>query len=313
MGTVHRLDPGPDTDLRAAVEAFLDTVTNANTRRSYGIALGALTAECEPGAPLGVLEGEAGADRVAAWFANTWGTAAPATANARLGALKAATAWWRTQGWLTGDPLRRIRTRRVARERSRALDRASVEALLRREDIAIRERVLWRMLYETAARAQELLDLDVADLDTPRRRALVRRKRGAADAVFWQTGTARILPRLLKGRASGPVFLTDRRARVALPAGDLDPATGRARLSYRRAAEIFEETTRDLPGGPWELHQMRHSALTHAAEDGASAPMLMALSGHTSIASLAQYATPSDEAVARWQAERDPANRRRGR
>ncbi|MGP3920554.1 hypothetical protein [Nonomuraea sp. 10N515B] len=46
------------------------------------------------------------------------------------------------------------------------------------------------------------------------------------------------------------MFLTDRRARVVLPPGDVDPGSGRARLSYRRAAELFEDATAQLPGGP---------------------------------------------------------------
>lgn len=81
--------------------------------------------------------------------------------------------------------------------------------------------------------------------------------------------------RLLDGRQAGPLFLTERRARVELPPADLDPATGRARLSYRRAAESFEHTT-EHPGGPWTLHQLRPSALTHAAEDGANTSTLLA-------------------------------------
>ena len=52
---------------------------------------------------------------------------------------------------------------------------------------------------------------------------------------------------------------------------DLDPDTGRARLSYRRAAEVFKEAT-----GGWTLHQLRHSRLTHLAEAGIALPILMA-------------------------------------
>ena len=48
---------------------------------------------------------------------------------------------------------------------------------------------------------------------------------------------------------------------------------------------------------------------THAAEDGASTPMLMKMSGHTSVRSLAKYARPSAEALARWRAQTDPAAR----
>lgn len=116
----------------------------------------------------------------------------------------------------------------------------------------------------------------------------MRRKDGAADIVVWRTGTARLLPRLLKGRKTGPLFLTDRRARVQLPPGDIDPDSGRARLSYRQAAALFKAATGDMPGGPWTLHQLRHSALTHAAEEGASTSTLLAYSGHTSVASLAR-------------------------
>jgi integrase len=167
------------------------------------------------------------------------------------------------------------------------------------------------MLYETAARASEVLALDVDDLDLRNRSAKVRRKAGAVDVIVWQTATARLLPRLLKRRRTGPVFCTDRRARVQLPPGDLDPASGRARLSYRRAAELFTQATAGCPGGPWTLHQLRHSALTHAAEAGANTATLLAYSGHTSVASLARYARVSPEALARWQARRDPARRRR--
>ncbi|MFD1503268.1 hypothetical protein [Streptosporangium lutulentum] len=51
--------------------------------------------------------------------------------------------------------------------------------------------------------------------------------------------------------------------------------------------------------------------MTHAAEDGASTSTLPAYSGHTSVASLARYARVSGEALARRQAGRDPAARRR--
>jgi integrase len=37
--------------------------------------------------------------------------------------------------------------------------------------------------------------------------------------------------------------------------------TGHARLSYRRAEEIFRAAS-----GGWTLHQLRHSAITHLAE-----------------------------------------------
>jgi integrase len=118
------------------------------------------------------------------------------------------------------------------------------------------------------------------------------------------------------------VFLTERRARVALAAADLDPASGRARLSYRRAEELFTELTRPIAhpnitdphllatAQPWTLHDLRHSALTHAAETGANTSTLLAFSGHTSVVSLARYTRVSPEALTRWQTQRDPHRRR---
>ncbi|WP_084514277.1 tyrosine-type recombinase/integrase [Nocardia acidivorans] len=66
-----------------------------------------------------------------------------------------------------------------------------------------------------------------------------------------------------------------------------------------------------LTRGPFTLHQLRHSKLTHAAEDGASTPMLMRMSGHSSVRSLVKYARPSAESLMAWQAKTDPPARLR--
>lgn len=208
--------------------------------------------------------------------------------------------YWQRQGWLAADFFRMLVRRRPRPDRAQALSRSEVDQLLTRKDISLRERALWRMLYETAARSAEVLVLDVEDLDLPNRCARVRRKGGAIDIVVWQTGTAR----LLQGRTTGPVFVTERKARVQLPAADLDDR-GRARLSYQHAEELFTKAS-----GGATLHQLRHSALTHDAEDGTGTPMLMRRSGNASVRSLARSARVSAEALMRHQAERDPARRR---
>jgi hypothetical protein len=71
-----------------------------------------------------------------------------------------------------------------------------------------------------------------------------------------------LLTWLLAGRPCGPLFLTDRRAPASAAAGDVCPVTGRARMSYRRAAEIFTGCTRPLDpaGHGWTLHQLRRPA-----------------------------------------------------
>jgi len=293
----------------AAIGAYLATLNHpetAGTRRVYDSTLRQLRTHLGDDRPVAVLDEPDTATHLAGWFTGRWGTRAPATFNRNLDALRSAIGYWRDQEWITLDPTRPLRRRNRAPDRTKALSKADIEQLLTREDHALREKTLWRMLYETAARASEVLALDIEDLDLRNRCAKVRRKGNAVDVIVWQTTTARLLPRLLKGRTLGPVFCTNRRARLPLSTTDLDPVTGRARLSYRRAAELFTTAT-----GGATLHQLRHSALTHAAEGGANTSTLLAYSGHTSVASLARYARVSPQALSRWQQQRDPATRHR--
>jgi integrase/recombinase XerD len=282
-------------------------------------ALGRQLAEIAPAAAgdIAALGAPAGTIALEAAFASAFGALAPATRARHLSALRSALAWWTKAGWLDGDPTAGWARPKVPVDTTRALTRAQVAAIWRL-DVPLRDKALWRMLYETAARAEEILGLDVPDLDLPSKRGRTVSKGGTTDWVHWQTGTAMLLPRLLAGRRQGPVFLTARKpARVAASV-DLCPVTGHARLSYRRAAESFELATRPLasPGEleelhGWTLHQLRHSLLTHEAEDGTSTPMLLARSRHASVRSLERYARPGPEAVARHVARTDPAARRR--
>jgi integrase len=303
MATIRRLPRAAgDMTLGRVADAYVATLSGAeqaSTRRTYGRVLCWIVTEFGSEASPDI-----DAERFAGWFGARWGDRAPSTWNVSLDAIRSAAAYWQRQGWIAADPSRMLKRRKPRPDRARALSHAEVEQLLTREDIGIRERVLWRMLYETAARSAELLALNVEDLDLPNRRAKVRRKGGAIDVIVWQTGTARLLPRLLKGRKSGPLFVTERKARVQLPAADLDEH-GHARLSYQQAEALFSGAS-----GGATLHQLRHSALTHDAELGTGTPMLMARSGHTSVRSLAKYARVSVEALQRHQVERDPARRR---
>jgi integrase len=303
VAAVRRITAVPAVTLGQAADAYLAALSGAeqaSTRRTYGRILRWVVTEFGAGASPDEIDPE----RFAAWFGRQWAARSPSTWNVSLNAVRSAAAYWMRQGWLAADFSRMLERRRPRPDRSRALSRADVEQLLTREDVGIRERTFWRMLYETAARSAEVLALDVGDLNLSNHCARVRRKGGSIDIIVWQTGTARLLPRLLKGRKSGPVFVTERKARVPLPAADLDPS-GRARLSYQQAAALFSGAS-----GGATLHQLRHSALTHDAELGTGTPMLMARSGHTSVRSLAKYARVSAEALQRHQAERDPARRR---
>ena len=307
MGNVTRLRAGQDMTVAGAADKYLAHVhatRSARTWRAYGLTLGKLT---EAFGELGVAALDP--DAVAEWFTGRWGKGSAQGWNANRAALTSAAAWWRDQPDIpvTGDPFSRIGRRAVPPDRSRALDRAAIEKLITSQRIPLRERCFWSLLYDSAARSAEVLRLNVEDLDLANHRVRVTRKGGGHDVIVWKTRTARLLGNYLEGRQSGPVFVTGRAAKsdALIGPGDRDEH-GRARLSYERAEALFRECS-----GGATLHQLRHSALTHDAEDGASTPLLMTKSGHSSIRSLAKYARPSTEALAAWQARTDRT--RRGR
>lgn len=211
-------------------------------------------------------------------------------------------------GWVQPDAVRALERRHVVEDHGRSMSRAEVERILTRRNVGVRDRALWRMLYETAARANEVLGLNVEDVDLSAKRAVTIRKGGDRDVLHFQTGSARLLPKVIAGRTSGPLFLALRPPmQTRAPANtDLDLATDWARLSYRRAAEVFSAAADGRT-----LHQLRHSAITHLAEEGVPLPLLMAKSRHESLRTLQRYARPSVDAVSALTAAHDPASRRR--
>lgn len=136
-----------------------------------------------------------------------------------------------------------------------ARSKMAVHRLIARREVHLREKTLWRMLYETAGRSEEILGVNIEDLDLAARRCPVKakgarskaRRRGQAredfvlETVYLDAGTVRLLPRLLRGRNRGPVFVTHRRP---------GPARGRSSAratSARTPACSASPTARPAP------------------------------------------------------------------
>ncbi len=300
MGKLVRLAAGTPT-LATAVNAFFaDRDLAVTTRRTYAVTFNAMLEDCGP--QLAVTE--LSPQRLSKLLGDRWAQVAPRTWNARIAALQSLVRYCQRQGWLDADPTASLERHRVPRHESRAIAYDELDEMWSHADIALREKLLWRCLYSTAARASEILSLNIEDLDLGRKRAVVVGKGGHRESVVWDAGTARLLPRYLAGRKKGPVFVTHGRPNVVPAELDRSP-DGRARLSYQRAWAIFHATS----GGRWTLHQLRHSALTHLGEKGVASPLLMAKSRHRDPRTLARYVQPGVEAVARLTAEHDPARR----
>jgi len=283
VGAARQPDPvavtaarGGGITIAEAADAFLSSPRAAapSTRRAYAGVLDRMAAELGPGRLLSAVPGE----EIAGALRSLWGSSAPATWNRNRAAVVSWLSWCAAKKrWAAPQLPPEAERRKENNDATRAMPRARVERLLSRRDVPLREKTLWRMLYETAARASEILALNVEDLDLEQRRAAVRSKGGDTEFVYWDTGTAHLLPRLLRlpdgtSRASGPLFLAARRpvpARAPAPR-DLCPHTSRGRLGYDRARILFNKYT-----GGLDLHQLRHSAATHLGDQKVPLQLIM--------------------------------------
>ena len=300
MGKVVRLSGGTVT-LQDAVDAFLDHHDLArSTRRVYRASLAGLVAELGPATAVGELSGP----RLAGWFRDRHRAAAPATWNGNwppsappLAGGAAAAGW----------PATRPATLSVAATRSTAPGPSPA--------------VSW----------SSCLPAGISRCGSEPCGGCCMRPPLAPMSCWpwtwrtwiWPTGGPGCTARAARssgcsgrpGRPSSspacsPAGPADRHSWVTASQPARSPAwtwtrpAGGPGLSYRRAAELFQART------GWTLHQLRHSALTHAAEDGTNLPLLLARSRHASVRSLERYARPGPEAVARHLAQTDPARRR---
>lgn len=304
MGTVTKLRSSSGVAVGEAVLAFAEhlrtTPINAagtryaskHTLRAYTQAVRLVLPDEMPVAELAT---ETGATRLRTAFAERWGNAAPATRNAKRAALLKFLDYCQGAGLLdaAANPMAGIDPAGKAASTPRTRPRSEIAALIADEDHGLRERALWALLYESFARADEVLRLDIGDLDLRNRSARTTGKGGERALIMWDTGAAKLLARLIRGRTAGPVFVTSRRGKGEAT-GQIErehlATDGRKRLSYDRALELLKAAT-----GGWTLHDLRHSGISHALEDGVPMPVVMAKSRHRDLASFRRYANPSIE------------------
>ena len=226
-----------------------------------------------------------------------WGDKSPATWNARRAAVQSALNYFREQGWLPDDlnALGGVGREPEPAPPYRVRDRSAIDRLINSKRLPLRDRTLYSLLYSSAARCEEVLSLNIEDLDRANRRARTIRKGGDPGWLLYDTRTARLLGQYLGKRTRGPLFLSDRKpGDGTVPQRDIDPASGRRRISYATVARRLSDAT-----GGWTPHDLRHSRLTHAGEDGATEADLMNLSGHKDRRTLQRYLRPSLESTHR--------------
>jgi hypothetical protein len=207
-----------------------------------------------PIVPLALLDHADAGPRLADAVANRMSQAGVRTVNRELSALRSAIGWWQRREWIAADPTVALRQPGTRPAVVQPLTDGQLAALFR-ATAELREQAFWHLLLDTGAAAETLLGLDAHALDLSAGRAMS----AGTEILHWTSRTGDLLGWLLAGRRAGPVFLTDRRAPAGTRSADLCPLTGRGRMSYRRAAEIFAAHTRklDSAGKGWMLHQLR--------------------------------------------------------
>jgi integrase/recombinase XerD len=210
-----------------------------------------------PVVPLALLDEPTTGERLDAQFTARTAMADVRTANRELSALRSAAGWFREQDWIRSDPTAGLRHRHPDVV-GVPLSKEQVDALFLLP-VSLREHALWRVLHDSGVSVTEVLSLDADRLDLSRHRSRPRSSDPLPGSdIEWREGTSQLLRWLLAGRTWGPVFVTGRRAPVRATAANVVRVTGQARMSYRRAAEIFATLTRplDADGRGWTLHQL---------------------------------------------------------
>ena len=190
------------------------------------------------------------------------------------------------EGVVPADAAHGVRPPRPARRLPKALPVDDVVAILEEAKAgdhprALRDRALLELLYSCGARITEATSLDVDDLDTDARTALLRGK----------GGKERLVP--VGGPAVGAIEAYLVRGRPALvtrstPALFLNARGGR--LTRQGAWQVLADTAeRAGIGTAVSPHTLRHSFATHLLDGGADVRVVQELLGHASVTTTQVY------------------------
>lgn len=169
--------------------------------------------------------------------------------------------------------------------------------------LGLRDRAMLECLYATAMRRGELVGLELADVDLPRRYLTLRETKNRWDRVV-PTGERaaawlaeyldRSRPQLVIGEDPGAVFL----------------AANGERLGVKwLSAQVHHYLDASGVGKPGSCHLFRHSAATLMLEGGADVRYVQELLGHRNLSSTHLYTRVAPERLAAVHAACHPGAR----
>nr|WP_241787888.1 hypothetical protein [Streptomyces sp. PRh5] len=164
---------GKALTVRTAADVFLDSLDNPNTLRSYGVGVGKTAGRLGEDRPLSMVAD----DEIGEALELLWGTSAVNTWNARRAGVLSWLGWCAERGYDSPAVPAWVKRLTPPDSETPARSKMAVDRLIARRDVHLREKTLWRMLYETVARAEEILGVNIEELDLAGRRAPVKAKR----------------------------------------------------------------------------------------------------------------------------------------
>ncbi|MHB8751602.1 MAG: tyrosine-type recombinase/integrase [Aggregatilineales bacterium] len=220
-------------------------------------------------------------------FLATFNPLRPATRAHKQAALASFFAWAVRNGLLASNPMDLVERVKLADPQPRALKREQIEQIL----VVIpppqlRDRLLFRLLYETGLRVSEALALHVEDLDlTPDNEHLkVLGKGGRRRLVLLDDpALVKLLRRYLAHThyQHGPLFRAIKNGRGGS-------------LRYQSVQERWKRYCK-IAAVNCTLHQLRHSHATELVNGGVSLATVRKRLGHKNLQTTLRYAEQSDE------------------
>ncbi len=283
---------GPtDSDAADLVGQFLRSLevrgASEATRRSYASDLAQLDEWCRGrGTDLAALDRTA----VRAFAADLGRRGyAPATLARKLSTVRTLCRFLTERGVLPADPAQHLPGPRRRRRLPHALRPAEVDAICDAVAgagaLALRDRLVFELLYGCGLRSQELVDLSCDDVRTAQGELLVHGKGGKSRLVPLGDEAAAALERYL---ASARGALRRRGGKAGPPEGALLLTRGGRPLHTSDVRRVVAKhaAAAGLAASP---HMFRHAYATHMLEHGADLRAIQELLGHSSVSTTQIY------------------------
>ena len=291
----------PTTTLKNALDQFLLDLKNANksayTIRAYHSDLRAFSQHSPD------LVSDITTQHLRNFFASQ-SHLKPATRARRQTSLASFFDWAHRHELVQSNPMQRIDRVKVEYSLQRTPDREQIEAIFKHiPQDNLRDRLLFRLLFETGIRIGEALSLYIEDLDFTQddeQMTITGKGQHRRTILLDDSQLVVLMKRYIQqqGYQQGPLF----RAHKNYQGGS---------IRYQSARELWAKYC-EKAAVKCTLHQLRHAHATELVNDGVSLATIRKRLGHKNFQTTLRYAQQSDDAanaeIRAWRRKKQQSN-----